>query len=283
MLRNVLLSADMTPEFEQVAEFACGLDALGTKRIILGHVIDATGMEGPVIAAEIDRAREAVGESASSISCVGMEMEVRISAGDEEAAQGLLALTTGSGADALVCGTHGKNTMERFIAGSVSEEILANADLPVLMVRYNLLRNAAERAVLAREFGRTLVLTTDFSAASTRAFMHVLELPKRAVGSLYLLHAVDPTLEGDKARKAEEGAEFQLRNWAAMAEQAGITARPVVRHDEPASATLREIDERRASGVVAGTRGRGALTEALLGSVSLTLVRQASCPVLIVP
>ncbi len=283
MLRNILLSADLTPDFEHIADFACGLPELGTKRVVLGHVIDASGMEGPVIAAEIDRAREAVRESAAALDCTDLEIEVRISAGDEEASDGLLALAAGSRADALVCGTHGKGPMERLIAGSVSEEILANADLPVLMARYSLLRNAEDAANMARRFGRTLVLTTDFSAASTRAFMSVLDLPKAALGTLYLLHAVDPSLERTKAQKAEEGAEFQLRNWASMAEQKGITARPVVRHDDAAKAALQEVDERRATGVVAGTRGRGALTEALLGSVSLTLVRQASCPVLIVP
>lgn len=283
MLKNVLIPADLTPEFAFVAEFACGMDALGARRVVLGHVIDATGMEGPIIAAEIDRAREAVREAASVIECGGMEIEVRISAGDEQAAEGLLALAAGSSVDALVCGTHGKGPVERFIAGSVSEEVLTNADLPVLMVRYGLLEDAADRAALARSFGRTLVLTTDFSASSTRALMAVLDLPARAVETLYLLHAIDPSLDPAEARKAEEGAAFQLGNWAAMAERKGIAAHPVVRHADPVIAALREIDDREATGVAAGTRGRGALTEALLGSVSLTLVRQAPCPVLIVP
>ncbi len=43
------------------------------------------------------------------------------------------------------------------------------------------------------------------------------------------------------------------------------------------------MDERRATGVIVGNRGRNALQEAMLGSVSMTLLRQASCPVLVVP
>jgi nucleotide-binding universal stress UspA family protein len=35
--------------------------------------------------------------------------------------------------------------------------------------------------------------------------------------------------------------------------------------------------------VIIGSRGRNPLQEALMGSVSMALMRQASCPVLIVP
>lgn len=281
MIRSVLLPADFTDESRLILRFAAGLGALGVRRVVLGNVVDASGMEGPVIAAEVDRARDAVRDAAGPLVDAGLDVEVRIAAGGDPS-EGILGLAADANVDAIVCGSHGKGTVERLIAGSASEEVIANADVPSMMVRFSLLATVDEPADLLRSFGRTLVLTTDFSAASTRALMTVLDLPRGSVGTLFIVHALDPSLGGEQLRKAETGAEFQLRNMADMAAQKGIAARPVVRQGEPGRVALREIDERRATGVVAGTRGRGPLTDALLGSVSLTLVRQASCPVLIV-
>ncbi len=281
MIRSVLLPADFTDESRLVLRFAAGLGALGVRRVVLGNVVDASGMEGPVIAAEMDRARDAVRGAAGPLIDAGLDVEVRIAAGGDPS-EGILGLAADANVDAIVCGSHGKGTVERLIAGSVSEEVIANADVPSMMVRFSLLATVDEPADLLRSFGRTLVLTTDFSAASTRALMTILDLPRGGVGTLFIVHALDPSLGGEQLRKAETGAEFQLRNMADMAAQKGIVARPVIRQGEPSRVALREIDERRATGVVAGTRGRGPLTDALLGSVSLTLVRQASCPVLIV-
>jgi len=141
----------------------------------------------------------------------------------------------------------------------------------------------AEPAALLKRFGEKVLLPTDFSLSASHAFTAAMELPKGTIKSLYLMHVVDPALTGEKLRKAEEGAESHLRDLQAIAAQQGIQASVVVRRGEPQHAILTEIDERRATGVITGTRGRNAVQEALLGSVSRTVFRQASCPVMIVP
>nr|MDA3937521.1 universal stress protein [Actinomycetota bacterium] len=113
--------------------------------------------------------------------------------------------------------------------------------------------------------------------------MAALELPGASVGTLYFLHVIDDSLSGDKKRKAEEGADFQLGNWIELAAEQGITARAVIRQGDPRREVLREMNERRATGVIVGNRGRNVLQEAMLGSVSMTIMRLASCPVMVVP
>lgn len=281
MLRTVLLPTDFTDDAELMLEFTKGLTALGTKVVILAHVVEASGMEGPVIAARVDEVVDLLHERAEVLRAAGLSVEVRVPTGDPF--EGIVALAQETEVDAVVAGSHAKRLVTQLVAGSVSERLLRDAPVPMVLTRFDLLRNQQDPARLLKRFGEKVVVPTDFSLSASRAFTAALELPRQSVGTLYLLHVIDGSLTGEKLRRQEEGAEFHLRNLQAMATQQGIPASVVIRRGDVQRAVLEEIDERRATGVVTGTRGRNALQEALLGSVSQTLLRQASCPVMIVP
>jgi len=278
-----MVPADLSEDFELVARFVEGLDALGIRRVVFGHVVEASGMEGPIIAARVDKVRELIRERTGGLAGTGVDCEVRVSTGDDPARE-LLAMASESHVGAVVMGTHGrKGPLAKLIERSVSEEVVWHASVPVMLVRHDLLRIREHPAELARGFGRQVIIPVDFSASSTRAYMTVLELPPASIGTVYLLHSLDPLLSGSALKRAEQGAEFQLRNMAKMAEESKITVRPVIRQGDAAKVTLKETDARRATGIVAGTRGINPIAKAVLGSVSMTLIRQASCPVMIVP
>lgn len=279
MLRTVLLPTDLRSGSEMVLGFARGLPQLGVKRVVLTHVIESTGLEGPVIAARVDEARGKLRAAARPLEEAGLFVETRIPNGAPQDA--VLGLAAEMQVDAIVCGSHGRGVVDQVFLGSLSDRIVREGEVPRLVARFDLLRNAADPAKLCRGFGHKLLVTTDFSATSMRAFMTALDLPKESIGTMFVLHALDPSLSGEKRRRAEEGAEFQLRNLCDMAAEHGINAKPVIGVAEPAHAVLAEVDERRITGIVCGTRGRSPLQEALLGSVSMTLLRQASCPVMV--
>lgn len=65
----------------------------------------------------------------------------------------------------------------------------------------------------------------------------------------------------------------------ARARQPGLEVSSEVVFEEPEYTLVRE--SRKASALVVGTRGRGGLAEALLGSVSLTVAAHAHCPVIV--
>ncbi len=278
MIRTVLVPAETSADCALVMRFVVGLRRLGVVRVIVAHVVDASGLEGPVIAAQVDAERERMAACARPLREAGLDVEVRIPAGDPE--RELLALATEAHVDAIVVGTSGRSTRDAFFAGgSVAERIAVRSTVPVLVVRHDLLRSVSEPAALATRFASRPLVPTDFSAPAQRAFDTLLGFPTDAVGVIRLLHVLPVGAAGQD----ETGTEFQLRNMVATAKQRGLSAQAVVGHGAPERAALAEIDESRVTGVVIGTRGRSMLKGALVGSVSMTLARQASCPVLIVP
>lgn len=281
MLRTALLPVDFSADNALILAFAKGLPSLGVRRVVLGHVVEVSGVEGHLIARRVDEARDGIREYAALLEQAGLGVEVRVSTGDPVDELGALAAE--NQVDVVVYGSHAKSVMSQLLIGSVSERLLRDALVPQLLVRFDLLRNQADPAALLRHFGEKVVLPTDFSLSAARAFTAAIDLPKGALKHLFLLNAVDPALTGEKMRRAEEGAEFQLKNLQAMCAQQGIASSVAIRKDTPVHAVLHELEDRRATGIIAGTRGRNAVQEMLLGSVTMTLLRQASCPVLIVP
>jgi nucleotide-binding universal stress UspA family protein len=281
MLRTVLVPIDFSDGSDLVMRFCAGLADLGVRRVVCCHVVDTAGLEGPAIAAKIDAARDRMRDATKPLVDAGFDVEVRMPTGDPE--RELLALATESHLDAVVCGTTGKSLADRMLSGSVSERLATSSGIPALTVRYDLLRGVSEPAALARTFARMMLVPTDFSGTAARALNFALTLPKKAVGTIRLLHVLPEAKDAGRAMQNETGAEFQLRNLAAIAKERGLGATPVIGHGPAEKAILHEIDASGVTGVVIGSRGRTPMQEVLMGSVSMTLMRQAPCPVLIVP
>lgn len=281
MLRSIIVPTDFSPESANVVRFAAGLTKLGVRRVLLAHVVDASGMEGPVIARSVDKAREQLAGYAAPIRAAGADVELRVVTGDP--AIEVVVLAEHGNVDGLVCGTHAKTALKKLFSGSVSEDILSRSSQPALLARYDLLRKVDDAKHLGEDFARRLVVPVDFSASATRAALAVTQLPPDAVGIAVLMHVVDPSLTREQFELARQGAEFQLASTCQMLSDAGIKAECVVRQGEPTETILKELKDRDATGVVTGTRGHTGFQEAVLGSTSMALIREGHCPVMIVP
>ena len=275
MMNTVLVPTDLSAAQEGVMQFCTGLRELGVTRAVCCNVVDATGLEGRVVAAKVDAARAALHRAVEPLRRSGLEVELRVPTGDPE--RELLMIASEEHVDAVVAGASGKNAAERVFIGSVSERLARDGGIPSLTLRYDMLRAAEDPADLARHFARMLLVPTDFSGTAARALNMALSLPKRAIGSMRILNV---SRGGDVA---DQEAEAELKKLAEIAKARGIHATPVVGHGAAEKAILAEIDASGISGVVVGSRGRTILQEALMGSVSMTLIRQAPVPVLIVP
>jgi nucleotide-binding universal stress UspA family protein len=104
---------------------------------------------------------------------------------------------------------------------------------------------------------------------------------------LVLAHVIEqppgfPLLDSEHERKSHGPGRYLLREVAATME---LHPRTQLRTEigDPATMLAMLAKEERAELVVAGSRGRGKIRAALLGSLTANLVKQLSCPLLVVP
>lgn len=147
-------------------------------------------------------------------------------------------------------------------------------------------------ALPTRGFERILV-PTDFSAGSERAWAIARQLAERLGAELILFHVVVEaplfsegpfTMEHARSvfSKAREWANTTLGEWTAAATASGLRARSIVGTGAPTKEIIATAGLEHADLIVMGTQGRGGLDRALLGSVAERVIRLAPCPVLVV-
>jgi nucleotide-binding universal stress UspA family protein len=282
MMQTVLIPTAFTEDCRRVIDFASGLPGIGVKRAVLLNVVDASGMEGPVIAAKVDHVRSKLTARARDLEAAGLTVEVQVKTGDPVREISLAAQMMH--VDAIVLGSHGKSVIDELLVGSISERILTDVSVPVLIVRFDLLRRFSEPEKLLADFGDRLLVPTDFSQAADRAFATALDLEAAGlVGEIVLLHVVDRSVGEDRIVDAEHEAADRMAELVKIAAARGVNATQIVTVGDATRVILDEIATRRCSGVVMGSRGLNPFAEAFVGSTSKTLIRQAPCPVLTVP
>lgn len=274
-ISSMLVPVGLEERDERLLRYVCGLRVQSVKRVIVATAVEETGVEAPVIAAEVDRARERLGALVASLrDTCELEFEIRVVTGDP--AEALLALARQSDIDVLCVGTEGKSMAHYLFSGSISEDLFSSGKIRTMAVRYELLESVEDPATLSRTFASRLVIPTDFSGAAQRAFDSAFDRPVEAIGEIHLLHV------GDGSDRKEALARLEVL--AEAARSRGATAYTHYRSGEPAQVILEFLSETKASGVIIGQRGEGGmLRQFVFGWVPVRVLREAWCPVVVQP
>lgn len=139
---------------------------------------------------------------------------------------------------------------------------------------------------------RTILVPTDFSEASLRAYDVALDLARRFSSRLVLFHcyAVNPGGISPYGIVLPEGADRGLRDvadralvaWSEKGAAGGVRVETRLGTDAPVMGIVQCIDDVGADLVVMATHARKGLARMALGSVTATTLRIASVPVLTV-
>lgn len=277
-ISSMLVPIGLDERDAKVLKYVCGLGAQSVRRVLVATSVDVEGLEAPVIPAEVDRARERLAAMAASLRPCRMEIEWRVVTGNPS--ESLLALAQQADVDVICCGTEGKSLVDYLFSGSVSEDIFSSGRVRTMTVRYDLLEDADDPGELAESFGRRLVVPVDFSASSTRAFLSAFDRPASAMDTLYVVHVV----EADASDEDKMQAEVLIKGQLAIAREHGVECQVDIRtSDDAEQAVLDYLDEVDATGVITGMRGKGVLRGVMIGSLSMRLLREARCPVVVQP
>jgi len=214
----------------------------------------------------------------------------RVSVREGYISQEILQAARDLKADLIVLGTHGSSGFERWLLGSVAENVLRHAACPALTVP----PHAPEPPDAAAAPFKTILCGVDFSRDSQRALALAQSLAQDAVGRLVLVHALEqfsgetPALaahcnlaefRGALQRDARQCLEDLVPLWARTRFDTSV----VVADGKASRELLRVAAAYEADLIVLGVHGRNAIDLALFGSTTRHVLHRAAVPVLTVP
>jgi nucleotide-binding universal stress UspA family protein len=190
-------------------------------------------------------------------------------------AEEILRVAREKKADLIALSTHGRGGLARLIAGSVAEEVLRNAEVPVLVTR---------PGTAVRDWKR-IVVAVDGSERSEAILPDAVLLSRKLGMPVEVLRVAVPTIvpgAGEFAVMAPpEDPTPYLKTVIARLEREGIKAQAVALEGGVPEAILGHLGETGAALLCMTTHGRSGLGRIMMGSVAEQLLRKAPTPVLL--
>ena len=170
-------------------------------------------------------------------------------------------------ADLIVLGTHARTGIRRAFIGSVAEEVLHDADQPVLTIGPGLL---AEPGAPHR-----IVCPITFSDQARESLLYAAQLAAVFDAELIAVHVVEAV---DRMKAAAE--ESLAKSWIPLEVQKLCTYRTVVAHGDIAERVLACADDFEAGLLVIAAERKVFRNTTVIGPNAERFVRFAACPVL---
>ncbi|MBI4491753.1 MAG: universal stress protein [Chloroflexi bacterium] len=276
---TILVPLDGSPLAERAIPFARGLALAARGRLVLLRVTSIMTESKLEARAYLD----AIADRARTNE-IAVEAEISVAA-EEEVAQAIGRAVREQQAGLIAMSTHGRSGLGRWIYGSVADQVLRSANVPVLLVP------AACQAGWPGDRVRRILLPLDGSDLATEALGPAGELADLFGAELLLLQSVElpsytyvgpfpyPPFDLDAVLAA---AQEYLETVAADLRAHGRTVAVRTAAGNPAFIVADTAREQGAEVIAMATHGRTGLARLVMGSVATGTVQRASVPLLLV-
>lgn len=283
--RNILVPLDFSDLSKVSLHSAARIAELSGGKITPFHTyLPVSEMNGPYTfgmvstpAEDYDQMEKVIGERLREVSHEEVDpsllTEPVVSVGNPARA----IVTASEDYDLIVMTTHGRTGFSRFFLGSVSEKVLRMTEKPVLVVNRDRELENLDR----------IMVTTDFSANSRRAFPHALDIARKTGAELELVHILTFDQQYEK-RPDEQNVSRSEQRLDEMAKEEfhhlgdRLTTKVIVSPNTAHEAILEYNLEHPHDLIVISSVGRTGIDYLMVGSTAANVVRHVKSPVLTV-
>lgn len=238
-----------------------------------------------VIGYLVEGAGQYVNRQKAALQAKGYSVTSHVLKGD--AALTIVNLAQTDGAKLIAMTTHGRTGLSRWALGSVTERVIQQSTLPLLLVR-------PETAPITQL--RQLLVPLDGSELAEDALTQAVMLAKMSGASILLVQITHELDEGNRRIlfPREEEADEALAQWLQDAEtylqsvkhellEQGLAVETLVKAGDPATEICRVVASRAIDLVVMSTHGRSGMRRWMYGSVANKVLRGLAHPLLLIP
>lgn len=286
MFSKVLLATDLSVASDRVVEYMKTLRVLDCREVVLTNVIYVKHLVGLSDVLK-DEAAPKLDAQKTVLEAMGFEISVETPFGVPGVEITRLALETGC--KAIVIGSHGHSIARDIALGSVATDVVHRTELPVLVVRLQILEKETQCCrVVSTDILSHVLYATDFSDNAERAFLYVEELVRSGCSKITLMHVQDvsrihPHMES-RLKEFNEIDQSRLERMASRLRNLGVKEIDIqIPYGSPAKMIVDYVRINCPSVVVMGVHGRGFIADIFAGSVAHNVVRLSQSPVLLVP
>ncbi len=212
------------------------------------------------------------------------------------AAQTLADYALKTHTDLIIVGSHGRKGLQRFLLGSFAESLLMQSEVPV--------------CVISSEFRKTknsniILYPTEFGEHAKENYRHTLNLAKNMKAEILLLHAIERPIESlfdlntrprvynykGQMLTLEQIVENQIETmsrraqlWIDWAQKAGVQAHYFIDSSfKPIDELILSAVQKHNADLIVMEAQSGPMGATLLGSLTRSVARKATCPVYVLP